>query len=305
MPSIRLKKYAAVFAPLILGFVAYSIAAFSTFSIPQLEHVGLDPLVIMMFASIDGLIAVAFGYASIVILGGEYSLTIGGLIARVTKTRQLLESKEEKSIKLRQKLIEKSHLLYLPALLFFTSVALGWDIYSADPPHTTGTGKFNPILHSLNFLATPSRANAVLYSLRLTPALIAITVISGLIPSVALPYFRRFKVTGINAGPFHSSLLTAVVGSVVGLSIVQTLLGVFYQVFWTNQGPASYHYALIVLMGLSLHYAAGTYLGRDKAESIIMKKLENKKYDHKRIVVLNRSTNPNAKEVEFMSLIDV
>src|SRR5208283_670914 len=35
-------------APLILGFAAYSVAAVSTFSIPQLMHVGLDPLAVAL-----------------------------------------------------------------------------------------------------------------------------------------------------------------------------------------------------------------------------------------------------------------
>ena len=158
------------------------------------------------------------------------------------------------------------------------------------------------VLHSLNFFATPQRANAVLFSLRLTPALIAITMISGLAPSIALPYFRRFKIIGINSGPFHSTVLFAVLGSVIGLSILVSLLGVFYNVFWAG-APSSYHYALIVLIGFSLHYSAGTYIGRNKAESIILWKLANGRYDRNRIVVWDRTLNPNAEAIELRSLL--
>jgi hypothetical protein len=77
-------------APLILGFVAYSVAAVSTFSIPQLTHAGLDPFAVGLFTSIAGLLVVALGYASIVLLGGICSLDIAGLIARLTKTRQVI-----------------------------------------------------------------------------------------------------------------------------------------------------------------------------------------------------------------------
>jgi len=295
-------KYGAVVdsaAPLILGFVAYLVAAVSTFSIPQLTHARLDTFAVAGLTFVAGFFAIALGYESIVFFGGVCSLGVVGFIARVTKSRQLIESRE-KPAKLRKILIEKSHLVYLPALLFFTSLGIGWDIYTVLPPRTTrsiGPGRF--ILYSLNFFATPTRANVVLFSLRLTPALILITAISGLIPAIALPYFRRFRVTGINAGPFHSSLLTTAAGSLIGVSIILSFMGIFYKMFWTGGAPTSYHYALIVLAGLSLHYAAGTYMGRDKAESIVLQKLIDGKYDQKRILVLDKSLNPKADEIRL------
>jgi len=291
-------------APLALGFVAYSVAAVSTFSIPQLTHVGLDEFAIAGLTFVAGLFAIALGYESIVLFGGICSLSFVGFVARVTKSRQLIESREKKSPQLRKILIEKSHLLYLPALLFFTSIGIGWDIYTSLPPRTKGSaGLARSVAYSLNFFATPQRANAVLFSLRLTPALILITVISGVVPSIALPYFRRFRVTGINAGPFHSSLLTTVVGAVVGVSIVLSFLGIFYKILWAGGAPTSYHYALIVLVGLSLHYAAGTYIGRDKAESIVLRKLVDGEYDRKRILVLDQNLNSNAKDIQLELVI--
>jgi len=265
-------------APLILGFVVYSIAAVSTFKIPQLTHVGLDVFEIAGLTFVAGCLTIALGYESIVLLGGVCSLSFVGLIARVTKSRQVIESRE-KTPKLRKIMIEKSHLVYLPALLFFTSIGIGWDIYTVLPTRTTrGIGMARSIVYSLNFFATPqfirqNSVSGVLFSLRLTPGLIIITAISGIIPAIALPYFRRFKITGINAGPFHSSLLTAAVGSIIGVSIILSFLGIVYKIFWTGGAPTSYHYALIVLVGLSLHYAAGTYMGRGKAESIVLQKL--------------------------------
>ena len=291
-------------APLILGFVAYSVAAISTFSIPQLTLVGLDSFAIVFLTSIVGLLVIGLGYESIVLFGGMCSLSIAGLIAKLTKTKQVIRSKDEKFLQLRKVLIEKSHLVYLPFVLFFTSIALGWDIYIADPSRTTTTrpGMLRLVLHSLNFFATPQRASGVLFSLRLTPALVAITVISGLAPSIALPYFRRFKIIGINSGPFHSTLLTAVLGPIIGLNILVSLLGIFYKVLWAG-APTSYHYALIVLIGFSLHYSAGTYIGRGKAESIILRRLANGRYDQNRIVVLDRTLNPNAEAIELRSLL--
>jgi hypothetical protein len=295
-------------APLILGFIAYSVAAVSTFTIPQLTLVRLDPFAVALFTSIVGLLVIGLGYGSIVLLGGICSLSIAGLIARLTKTKQVIRPKEEKLLHLGKALIAKSHLVYLPLVLFFTSIALGWDIYIADPPSTLSrTASTRPsmqrlVLHSLNFLATPQRATGVLFSLRLTPGLIVITMISGLVPSIALPYFRRFKIIGINSGPFHSTLLTAVFGSIIGLNILVSLLGIFYNVLWAG-APTSYHYALLVLIGFSLHYSAGTYIGRGKAESIVLRRLANGRYDRNRIIVLDRTLNPNAKAIELRSLL--
>jgi len=316
--NVKLRERKAVMdtaIPLVLGFVAYCIAAISTFSIPQLTHVHLDQVAIALLTSAAGLAVIGLGYGSIVILGGVCSLSIAGLFSKLTKTRQLLESKEEKSLKLRKALIEKSHLIYLPLVLFFTSIAIGWDIYSAIParssetktatsplPVATRHSMLGVILRSLNFFATPQRANAVLFSLRLTPGLIAITVLSGLVPSIALPYFRRFKIVGINSGPFHSTILLSVLGSVVGISIVISLLQIFYKVLYSG-APTSYHYALIVLIGFSLHYSAGTYIGRSKSESIILRRIANGRYDRNRIIILDRKLNPEAETVDLRSFL--
>ena len=156
------------------------------------------------------------------------------------------------------------------------------------------------LVHSLNFLATPQHTTGVLFSLTLIPGLIVIIMISGLAPSIALPYFRRFKIIGINSGPFHSTLLTAVFGSIISLNLLVSLLGIFYKVFWAGT-PTSYHYALIVLIGFSLHYSVGTYIGRGKAQSIILRKLANARYAHNRVVVLERTLDPNTAAIKLVS----
>ncbi|HUK51309.1 MAG TPA: hypothetical protein VLV18_09750 [Terriglobales bacterium] len=290
--------------PLILGFVAYAIAAVSTFSIPQLTHVGLDQIGIALMTFVAGVFTIGLGYESIILFGGVYSLDFAGFVARVTKSKQLIDARETATPRLWKMLIYKSHLIYLPALLFLTSVAIGWDIYTVVPMRSVrSTGVRYLILYSLNIFATPQRANAVLFSLRLTPALILFTVISGIVPSIALPYFRRFKITGINAGPFHSSFLTTVVGALVGVSILLSLFGILYKILWTGGAPTSYHYALIVLVGLSLHYASGTYIGRGRAESIVLRRLAEGKYDSTRIIVLDQTLNPKAKDIQFQSIV--
>jgi len=52
-----------------------------------------------------------------------------------------------------------------------------------------------------------------------------------------------------------------------------------------------------------LHYSAGTYIGRGKAESIILRRLANGRYDHNRVVVVDRTLNPNAEVIELGSLL--
>jgi hypothetical protein len=90
---------------------------------------------------------------------------------------------------------------------------------------------------------------------------------------MALPYFRKFKITGVNSGPFHTNFLFLVVGLIVGLGTLLTLVGFIYSVLWVGKGPIIYHYVFLALLGLSLHYTLGAFLGRDKSEDIIMTKL--------------------------------
>src|SRR5208283_5618299 len=111
----------------------------STFSIPQLIHAGLDPFEIALYTSIAGLLVIGLGYVSIVLLGGICSLGTAGLMGKLTKTKQVIRPKEGKLLHFRKVLIEKSHLIYLPLVLFFTSIAIGWDIYSVIPARTTAT----------------------------------------------------------------------------------------------------------------------------------------------------------------------
>jgi hypothetical protein len=58
-----------------------------------------------------------------------------------------------------------------------------------------------------------------------------------------------------------------------------------------------------VLVGFGLHYSAGTYIGRGKAESIILRRLAKGRYNHKRIVVLDRTLDPNAEDIELGTLL--
>lgn len=62
-----------------------------------------------------------------------------------------------------------------------------------------------------------------------------------------------------------------------------TLVGLIYRVLWISKGPQYYNYALLVMLGLSLHYAIGAFLGRGKSEDIAKVMLEVE--SGKRIIV--------------------
>ena len=97
--------------------------------------------------------------------------------------------------------------------------------------------------------------------------------VAGVVPSMILPYLRKFKITSVNAAPFHRDILFSTVGAVFGLTIVLSLIDVIYGALTGNQ-PHYYDYVLSTMVGLSLHYSLGAYMGRKKAEEMVEKILE-------------------------------
>ena len=79
--------------------------------------------------------------------------------------------------------------------------------------------------------------------------------------------------TGINAGPFHTTLLYSAVGVLAGLGVILTLLGLFYRSLWLNRAPLPYHFGILALLGFSLHYCLGMYLGMRRAEVKILREI--------------------------------
>ncbi len=73
-----------------------------------------------------------------------------------------------------------------------------------------------------------------------------------------------------------------VVGLIVGISTLLTLVGFLYSVLWVGKGPMIYHYVFLTLLGLSLHYTLGAFLGRDKSENMILAELQEG--ERKRVV---------------------
>jgi len=128
--------------------------------------------------------------------------------------------------------------------------------------------------------------------------MLIIIALAGVAPSMFMPYLRKFKITGVNSGPFHTYLLSAVVGIVAGLSVLLTLVGFIFKVLWVGNGPRYYHFALFTMLGLSVHYTIGVFLGREKSESIVRTKLEFESHERVALGTVNIQTTPSKKDTK-------
>ena len=198
------------------------------------------------------------------------SLRLAEFMARVTRSRHVIEVIDEEPRTIGHRFVRQGFLLYMPALVFIISVTLDWDIHNLHDPQA---GIFHPLLHALDTFSKPISMDPIVYSVDAIPAMIVLIAIAGVAPSMAVPYFRRFKVTGINSDPFHTNLLYTVIGLVVGLGALLTLVGLIYKILWVGKGPTYYHYVLLAMLGLSLHYTIGAFFGREKSENMVMTRL--------------------------------
>jgi hypothetical protein len=250
------------------GAALYAFAVISTFG-PELGTSG--PLVIMALIAVGGLGVLGLGYASAVVIGGMISLKVADFIARFTRAKHVVEVVDEEPKTLIHRVTGGAFIFYVPVLVFIMSMTLGWDIHNL---HDSRTSIFHPLLHSLDVFTTSTHITLVSYSVDIILPMIALIAIAGIAPSIALPYFRKFKITGVNSGPFHTDLLLTVVGFIVGLGAILTLLGLVYEVLWVGKGPYYYRYLIPAMLGFSLHYGIGAFLGRDKSENMIQAKVE-------------------------------
>jgi hypothetical protein len=261
---------------LTVGGAFFVLSVTSTFTLSQLLRTRFDPLLLVFINFFAGFVAIVIGYESIVTFGGRFSLGIASFVSRLTGSRQIVEVIEDPPKALTRKLIHYAFLIYVPLLVFLISVALSWDIFTLD---TTHSGLAQPFFRTLDIFARNIRVNPVLFSVELVPILLFLTFLAGTIPSISLPYSRRFRVTGVNSAPFHKAFLITTVGIVAGASAIFTLSGLFYEVLLTTKEPLYYHYSVLEMVGLSLYYAVGSYLGLDRAEGMITKMLDSSKSD--------------------------
>jgi hypothetical protein len=271
----------------IVGIVFYAIAVFSTFSHTLWERSALGPTLgpTVMIASISvaGLGAIVLGYLMIRLVAGSASFDFIRFLAHLTSSKQVIEvSKNSNGSSLKDRLLGGVQWLWLPGLLFISSAGLGWDVYNADSPKATF---FQPVLHALDIFSRPTPGTSpILFSRHLIPTLVILTGIAGIVPALVLPYFDKFKVTAINAGQFHKSLLYLEVGALAGLGVILTLVGIFYRSLWLNRAPLPYHFGILTLLGFSLHFSLGLYIGREVADGKIL--AEIRKSQSGKLIVL-------------------
>jgi len=259
---------------LILGGGFFVLAITSTFTLSQVLRSRFDPVEMVFINVIAGLVEIFIGYESMVIFGGRLSLGVAEFVSRIANSKQVIEVRREQPSALKHKLIRDLFLAYVPLIVFMLTVSIAWDFYNAD---TVRSGAARPLLHFFDIFARPS-TNVILYSVQVTPFVVLFSFLAGVVPSISLPYFRKFKVTGVNSGPFHTTLMISVVGVLAGVSALFTLFGLFYEVLLVNRLPLYYRYILLVAVGFSLYYGVGSYLGLGRAEEMVRKELVGKKW---------------------------
>lgn len=271
-----------------LGVVLYFYGLISSFG----TSIGyLDFCVVLLITAVGGLACLGLGYASVVTLGGMASLKLVEFTSKFTRSKHAVEFAEEKEqSSLRDRMSKQVLVIAMPALVFLLSAGLAWDIHNLHDPRTSF---FHPILHELDIFAQPITSEPITYSFEIILVMVVLVAIAGIVPSLVLPYFRKFKITGVNSGPFHTDLLITVVGLVAGFGVVLTLLGFVFEIMWVGQGPYYFHYVIPAMMGLSMQFTCGALIGRERSEEMVKKHLEA--HDGKRIVKGSVSIHPTAK----------
>jgi hypothetical protein len=260
----------------VVGAGFFVLAVYSTFKMAQPSYARLDPVLLTIVSFVAGVVEILVGYVSIVGFGGKFSVGVARFAARTSGSKQVLEIIGENPNGLSHRLIGQAYLVYVPALVFLISVALSWDIFTLDTVHS---GLAQPLFHLLDIFARNLKVNPVRFSLELVPILVLLTFAAGIVPSMVLPYFGKFRVTGVNSAPFHKGFLITTVAVAAGISAIFALSALFYETLFTSQEPLYYHYALLQMVGMSLYYAVGSSLGFEKAGASIMKTLETSNPD--------------------------
>jgi len=257
-----------------LAVVFFVVAVYSSFTILQIKYAKFDPDDLIFANMLAGLAEIFIGYQSMVIFGGNLSLNVAESLTGLTGSKQAIEVVSEDPKGLGQKLFLGAYLIYVPLLVFIVTVAIAWDVYTVD---STQSGVLAHLLGPIDIFSRPIGSSPILYSLHVLPVIMLFGFIAGIVPSISLPYFGGFRVTGVNSGPFHTTLLLYAIGFLAGLSVIFTLLGFLYKVLVLEKVPPYYHYLLVVEIGLALCFAVGSYLGLAVAQKRIRERLASKK----------------------------
>jgi hypothetical protein len=283
------KQLAIVFTLFGLIMLFYVSAIFYTFRFRYSSRY-FEELDAFIFTSVSGLAVFALGYVSVVVLGGKASLGLVGFISRFNGSRHAVEVEEETQVNSRG-LIKDASLLYVPALIFMISLALALNIHYL---HTTTDIAFlSSALNALDIFLKPSSIGSLRYSIEIIPIMFVIVAVAGVVPSIVFPYLRKFKVTSVNAAPFHRDILFNFVGGLFGITVVLSLVDIVYGTL-TGSQPHYYDFVLPTMLGFSLHYFLGAYMGRKKAEESIEKILvtgSGKRVFQGKIIIQEQSIN--------------
>jgi hypothetical protein len=253
----------------LIGLVFCSLGAISSSAFFGVKSTTPELLLVFGSTILASLGALALGYSWMVIIGGVCSMNVARLFSRITKSKQIVEVKSDDP-PAKAGILERTYLFYVSTLMFLLLVSLAWDVYNADG---RGALSLRPVVHALDAFSRPVKVSSLVYSAELLPILLALLALVGIVPSLALPYLRRFKITSVNSAPFHVMILTTFTGFVVGIGAGLALIGLIYRVLWINKAPVFYRFVILVAAGLSIQFALGTYLGRGKSELLVEERL--------------------------------
>ena len=264
---------AIVFFGLIM--LSYVVAVFLTFR-PRSSGSNYIELVTFGLTIVGGSSVFVLGYISVVILGGRISLRLVEFTSRLNGSSHAIEVKDETQAT-SSGLIKDASILYIPALILLISLALALNIHYLNTATDITFPSFLSILKNtlsvLDIFVKPTGIGSLTYSIEIIPVIVIFVAVAGVLPSIVLPYFRKFKVTSVNAAPFHRDILFGIVGTVLGLTIVLSVVDIIYGALTGNE-PHYYSYVLPTMVGFSLHYSLGAYVGQEKAEEMVEKLLK-------------------------------
>jgi len=270
------KQKVAVILSFVLITLFYITAIFLTFR-PRIGAANYIELVAFGLTFAGGTSAFLLGYVSVVILGGKYSVGLVEFISRLNGSNHALDVKEETRAN-GEGIMSDASLLYIPALVSLTSLALALNIHyldtTTDITFKSALSMLKNVLGVLDIFIKPTAMGSLTYSIEIIPVIVFFVVVAGLVPSIVLPYFYKFKVTSVNAAPFHMDILFKSFGALFGLTVVLSLVDIVYGVV-TGTQPHYYSYVLPTLVGFSLHYSLGAFIGRERAQGMVLKILNS------------------------------
>lgn len=246
----------------------YLAAVYLTFGL-HTTRLGIAEIFAFALTLIGGLAAFGIGYASVVYLGGKASLGIADFLSRISNSENIIEIEQEAKPK-RLGPINDVAFIYIPAIVFTTALVLALNIHYLVNTFTV-TFQVVPspilqtILNSLDIFLKPTSIGSLGFSIEIIPLMVLYVILSGIPPAIVLPYLRKFKITSINGVQFHKSILLIALGALLGVTIILSLANIIIGIILGTQ-PHYYSYLLPAIMGLSLHYSLGAFIGRVKAE---------------------------------------